>query len=186
MLAYSSVAHAGFILAGSRRPNTTGIRAAMFYLIAYAAMTLGAFGVVMLVRGAGPPSRRPTTTTRARRAGAPGWPALLTLFLLSLAGIPPTVGFIAKVTVFGAAIQAGNWPLVVVVVLASVVAAFFYLRVIVLMYFRQRAGPTVVDDRSVVAAGGRRSVLAVAVVVLGRVPAAACPGIIEQASILRW
>ena len=62
----------------------------------------------------------------------------MALFLLSLAGIPPTAGFIAKVRVFAAAIAAGNWPLVLVGVLASVVAAFFYLRVIVLMYMRSR------------------------------------------------
>ena len=62
------------------------------------------------------------------------------LFLLSLAGIPPTVGFVAKVQVFSAAIQAGSWPLVVVAVVASVIAAFFYLRVIVLMYMRDPEG----------------------------------------------
>ena len=68
----------------------------------------------------------------------------MTLFLLSLAGIPPTAGFIAKVAVFGAAIRAGHWPLVLIGVLSSVVAAFFYLRVIVVMYMQEPRGD---DDR---------------------------------------
>jgi NADH-quinone oxidoreductase subunit N len=182
MLAYSSVAHAGFILAGLTSANTTGIRAAMFYLIAYSVMTLGAFGVTMLVA-----TRSAESSTYDNYDGlaarSPGLAALLTVFLLSLAGIPPTVGFIAKLTVFGSAIQAGNWPLAIVCVLASVVAAYAYLRVVVRMYFRQPRAD-VVDDRAMLpqAAG---LVLAIAVVVLGVFPRLVS-GIIERASILRW
>jgi NADH-quinone oxidoreductase subunit N len=182
MLAYSSVAHAGFILAGLTSANTTGIRAAMFYLIAYSVMTLGAFGVTMLVA-----TRSAESSTYDNYDGlaarSPGLAALLTVFLLSLAGIPPTVGFIAKLTVFGSAIQAGNWPLAVVCVLATVVAAYAYLRVVVRMYFRQPRAD-VVDDRAMLpqAAG---LVLAIAVVVLGVFPRLVS-GIIERASILRW
>ena len=97
MLAYSAVAHAGFILAGLTSANTTGIRAAMFYLIAYAVMTVGAFGVTMLVatKTAEPSSYDSYDGLAAR---SPGLAALMTVFLLSLAGIPPTVGFIAKLT----------------------------------------------------------------------------------------
>ena len=171
MLAYSSVAHAGFILAGLTSPNMIGIRAAMFYLIAYTVMTVGAFGVTMVVAvKTDEPSSYDSYDGLAARS--PGLAALLTIFLLSLAGIPPTVGFIAKVTVFGSAIRAGNWPLVVVCVLASVIAAYAYLRVIVRMYFRAPQ-LAIDDDRSVVpqAAG---LVLAVSVLVLGRVPAACC------------
>jgi NADH-quinone oxidoreductase subunit N len=182
MLAYSSVAHAGFILAGLTSANAIGIRAAMFYLIAYSLMTLGAFGVSMLVAAR---SAEPSTYDNYDGLGArsPGLAALMTIFLLSLAGIPPTVGFIAKVTVFSAAIAAGNWPLAVLGMLASVVAAYAYLRVVVRMYFR-RAREEVVDDRAVVpqVAG---LVLAVAVLVLGVFPRLVS-GIIEQASILRW
>jgi len=182
MLAYSSVAHAGFILAGLTSANATGIRAAMFYLIAYSVMTVGAFGVTMLVatRTAEPSSYDSYDGLAAR---SPGLAALLTVFLLSLAGIPPTVGFIAKLTVFGSAVDAGNWPLALVCVLASVIAAYAYLRVIVRMYFRAPDGD-VVDDTSLVPqlAG---LVLAVAVVVLGVFPRL-LSGIIEQASILRW
>ena len=138
MLAYSSIAHAGFILTGLTAANQDGIQAAMFYLVAYAAMMLGAFGVVMLVS-----SRGEERTTSSAYAGLsrrrPLLAGLMTLFLLSLAGIPPTAGFMAKVSVFGAAIRAGHWPLVLIGVLSSVVAAFFYLRVIVLMYMQEPA-----------------------------------------------
>ena len=132
MLAYSSVAHAGFILVGVTAASQRGIEAAMFYLAAYAAMILGAFGIVELVsvRGEANVTLR-SYTGLARRDPFLG--AALALFLLSLAGIPPTAGFIAKVTVFAAAIQAGHWPLALLGVLGSVIAAFFYIRVIVLM-----------------------------------------------------
>jgi NADH-quinone oxidoreductase subunit N len=182
MLAYSSVAHAGFILAGLTSANVVGIRAAMFYLIAYTVMTVGAFGVTMVVavRTEEPSSYESYDGLAAR---SPGLAALLTIFLLSLAGIPPTVGFIAKLTVFGSAIRAGNWPLALVCVLASVIAAYAYLRVIVRMYFRRPAGD-IEDDRSFVpqATG---IVLATAVVVLGVFPRL-LSSIIERASILRW
>ena len=185
MLAYSSVAHAGFLLTGLTSANAVGIRAALFYLIAYAIMTLGAFGVVMMVAG-----RDEERTTLEDFAGlarrSPLLAALMTVFLLSLAGIPPTAGFIAKVGVFTAAIDAGNWPLAVVAVVASVAAAFFYLRVIVYMYM--------VAPNTVVAGGTREGsalpraaaiVLAAGTLVLGVVPGI-LSGILEQASVLRW
>jgi NADH-quinone oxidoreductase subunit N len=182
MLAYSSVAHAGFILAGLTSANVIGVRAAMFYLIAYAVMTVGAFGVTTLVavRTEDASSYESYDGLAAR---SPGLAALLTVFLLSLAGIPPTVGFIAKLTVFGAAIRAGNWPLVLVCVLASVIAAYAYLRVIVRMYFRRPAGDVEDDPAVVPLASG--AVLAAAVLVLGVFPRL-LSGIIERASILRW
>ena len=97
----------------------------------------------------------------------------MTVFLLSLAGIPPTAGFIAKVGVFRPAIAAGNWPLALVCVLASVVAAYVYLRVIVRMYFREPRGE-VTDDAVGRAAGAPGCVLAVTRGGAGRVPAASC------------
>jgi len=136
MLAYSSIAHAGFILVGVTAASQRGIEAVMFYTAAYAAMILGGFGVVMLVSTKG---ERDTSLGAyaglARRS--PFLAAVLALFLLSLAGIPPTAGFIAKVAVFGAAIQSGYWPLALIAVLSSVIAAFFYIRVIVLMYMQE-------------------------------------------------
>src|SRR5207249_3428606 len=136
MLAYSSIAHAGFILLGVSAASQQGIQAAMFYLAAYAAMILGGFGVVMLVSVRGEANLSLTSYTGLARR-QPLLAAALAVFLLSLAGIPPTSGFIAKVSVFSAAIQAGHWPLVLLAVLASVVAAFFYIRVIVLMYMQE-------------------------------------------------
>jgi NADH-quinone oxidoreductase subunit N len=133
MLAYSSIAHAGFILIGLSAGSQAGTRAAMFYLAAYAAMVLGGFGVVMLVSGRGE-RRLSLHDYRGLARREPMLAGLLTLFLVSLAGVPPTSGFIAKVTVFSAAMGAGYAWLVLVGVLASVAAAFFYLRLIVLMY----------------------------------------------------
>jgi NADH-quinone oxidoreductase subunit N len=136
MLAYSSIAHAGFILVGLSAASQQGMQAAMFYLVAYSAMILGAFGVVMLVSVRGERATGlPDYAGLARRS--PVLAVLLALFLLSAAGIPPTAGFVAKVVVFSAAIQAGHWPLVLIAVIASVIAAFFYIRVIVLMYMQE-------------------------------------------------
>ena len=138
MLAYSSIAHAGFILVGATAAGPKGIQAVLFYLAAYATMIIGAFAVVMLVSVRGEQNLSlPSYAGLARRN--PFLAAALTLFLLSLAGIPPTAGFIAKVAVFSAAAQAGYWPLVLIAVIASVIAAFFYIRVIVLMYMEDPA-----------------------------------------------
>src|SRR5438105_5558626 len=147
MLAYSSIAHAGFILVGVAAADQAGMRAAMFYLVAYATMILGSFGVVMLVsqRGEAATALR-SYSGLARRS--PWLAMILAFLLLSLAGIPPTAGFIAKVTVFGAAVQAGHWPLVLVAVLSSVIAAFFYIRVIVLMYMQEPAEAVSAVDRA--------------------------------------
>jgi NADH-quinone oxidoreductase subunit N len=182
MLAYSSVAHAGFILTGLSAPGVTGLRAAMFYLIVYATMTLGAFGVVMLVA-----SRDSAQTSLSTYQGlyrrSPGLAAVMTVFLLSLAGIPPTAGFVAKVAVFSAATDAGHWVLVLIGVIASVVAAFFYLRVIVLMYMREPE-----DDRVQEPALVPRLVVAVPAVLIllfGVFPGI-LTGVLESAAVLRW
>jgi hypothetical protein len=116
----------------------------MFYLLAYGLTTLGAFAVLTLVRdGDGEATHLSQWAGLAQRS--PLTAAVMSLFLLALAGIPLTSGFTAKFAVFRAAIEDGAWPLVVVALLASAVAAFFYLRVIVLMYFSPPAadGPTV-------------------------------------------
>ena len=150
MLAYSSIAHAGFLLTGvialggSGEDGSGGLSSTMFYLLVYGLTTLGAFALLTLVRdGDGEASHLSQWAGLAQRS--PVTAALMGLFLLSLAGIPLTSGFTGKFAVFRAAIEDGAWPLVVVAVLASAVAAFFYLRVIVLMYFSPPAepGPTV-------------------------------------------
>jgi NADH-quinone oxidoreductase subunit N len=183
MLAYSSIAHAGFILTGLTAPGSDGIGAAMFYLVAYAAMTVGAFGTVMLVSGRGEERERLSDYAGLGRTH-PAAAALMTLFLLSLAGIPPTAGFIAKVTVFSAAIGAGNWGLVLIGVLASVAAAFFYIRVIVLMYMEEPADEPV-PERPLGLAGPVLATTAAATLALGVFPGLVV-GIIREASVLRW
>jgi NADH-quinone oxidoreductase subunit N len=150
MLAYSSIAHAGFLLTGviglsaAAGGGGSGLAATMFYLLTYGLTTIGAFAVLTLVRdGDGEAGHLSQWAGLASRS--PITAAVMALFLLALAGIPLTAGFTAKFAVFRAAIESGAWPLAVVALLASAVAAFFYLRVIVLMYFSQPAadGPTV-------------------------------------------
>ncbi len=190
MLAYSSIAHAGFILTGLTAANQDGIQAAMFYLVAYATMVLGAFGVVMLVSGRGE-ERTSLSAYAGLSRRRPLLAGLMTLFLLSLAGIPPTAGFMAKVSVFGAAIRAGHWPLVLIGVLSSVVAAFFYLRVIVLMYMQEPAGvaaataPEPGDDGRGWLVGAGLLVPAILTLAIGVFPQLVL-GLLEKASVLTW
>ena len=185
MLAYSSVAHAGFILVGVSAATQQGIQSSLFYLVAYATMILGGFGVVMLVSIRGEErTQLGSYVGLARRS--PFLAALLTVFLLSLAGIPPTAGFIAKVSVFQAAVQAGHWPLVLIAVLASVVAAFFYLRVIVLMYMQdpQEASETVSLQPAPMPAAAVAAP-AFLTLLLGFFPGL-ITGFLHTAAVLRW
>lgn len=134
MLAYSSIAQAGFILMGVIAASAAGLASSLFYLVAYAFTTIGSFAVVSMVRDA---SGEATHLSKWAGLGkkSPVMAAVFSLFLLSLAGIPLTSGFIAKFGVFSAAIGSGATWLVIVGVVASIIAAFFYVRVIVLMYF---------------------------------------------------
>jgi NADH-quinone oxidoreductase subunit N len=144
MLAYSSVAHTGFILTGVIATNEDGLSGTLFYLLAYGFTTMGAFAVVTLVRDA---SGEATHLSRWQGLGrrSPLVAGSFALFLLALAGIPLTSGFTGKFAVFSAAVDGGAAPLVVVGVVTSAIAAFFYVRVIVLMFFSEPAadGPTV-------------------------------------------
>ncbi len=144
MIAYSSVAHAGFLLVGAIALTTAGLSGTMFYLLAYGFTTLAAFGVVTLVRdGNGEATHLSQWAGLAKRS--PLTAAVFAFLLFALAGIPLTSGFTGKFAVFSAAVADGMAPLVVVALVASAVAAFFYLRVVVLMYFSEPAadGPTV-------------------------------------------
>jgi NADH-quinone oxidoreductase subunit N len=136
MLAYSSIAHAGFVFTGIVSTSDRGVSGALFYLATYGLSVLGAFAVVSVL--AGKEERRVRLTDyRGLFFDHPLLAGALTLFLLSLAGVPLTSGFVGKLLVFGAAIDAGYSWLVVVGVLASAVAAFFYLRVLVVMYMEE-------------------------------------------------
>jgi NADH-quinone oxidoreductase subunit N len=134
MLAYSSIAQAGFILIGVVAASAMGLASSIFYLIAYAFTTIGAFAVISMVRDA---SGEATHLSAWAGLGkkSPVVAAVFSLFMLSLAGIPLTSGFVGKFGVFTAAIDSGATWLVIVGVVASIIAAFFYVRVIVLMYF---------------------------------------------------
>lgn len=138
LLAYSSIAHAGYLLVAIASLPENGIPAAMFYTASYAAMNIGAFAVVGHFAGAG---ERFVTLEDYSGLGrrSPGLAAILTIFLLSLIGIPITGGFFAKFYVFSAALQ-GSHPLiglVIIGVLNSAIAAYYYLRIIVVMYMRE-------------------------------------------------
>ncbi|MGH8999053.1 MAG: NADH-quinone oxidoreductase subunit N [Acidimicrobiia bacterium] len=133
MLAYSSISHAGYILIGFHANTGEGISAAMFYLLTYTFMVVGSFAVVTVVARRGD-HRSALSDYRGLGARQPLLAAALTFLLLAQAGIPVTSGFIAKFTVFSAAVEDRQYALLIVGVLTTVVAAFFYLRVIVLMY----------------------------------------------------
>ena len=182
MLAYSSIAHAGFVLTGLTAADQSGIRAAMFYLVAYALMVLGAFGVVMLVSIRGE-ERTSLNAYRGLARSSPLLAGLMSLFLLSLAGIPPAAGFIAKVAVFQAATDAGNWPLVLIGVLASVVSAFFYLRVMVLMYMVP--SEEAVELHAPLLARAAIAIPAGLTLLFGIFPGLIL-GFLERAAIIRW
>lgn len=134
MLAYSSIAHAGFLLAGVIALNKAGLDASIFYLFAYGVATVGAFAVVTLVRDA---NGEVTDLNRWKGLGkrSPWIAATFAGFLLAFAGIPLTSGFIGKFSIFSAAYENGAKGVVIAGVLSSAIAAFFYIRVIVLMFF---------------------------------------------------
>jgi len=139
LLAYSSIAHAGYLLMAFAALPGNGIPAAMFYTASYAAMNVGAFAVVSHFGSAG---ERYVTLEDYSGLGrrSPLLAATLTIFLLSLIGIPITGGFFAKFYVFSAALQANLVGLVIIGVLNSAVASYYYLRVIVVMYMREPKG----------------------------------------------
>jgi NADH-quinone oxidoreductase subunit N len=169
MLAYSSVAQVGFILTGVTAASRTGLSSTMFYLVVYGFATIGAFALVTVVRDG---SAEATHLSRWAGLGrrAPLVAAVMSLFLLSFAGIPLTAGFIGKFLVFDAAIDGDAWPLVVVGAVFSAVAAFFYVRVIVLMYFSDppEDAPTVAVPS--VSTSLTIAIAATATIVLGLVP----------------
>lgn len=134
MLAYSAIAQSGFILVGVAAASPSGIAAVLFYLIAYGVVTIGTFAVITMVRDA---SGEATHLSKWAGLGrkSPIMGAVMSIFMLSLAGIPLTSGFMIKFSVFAAAIEAGDTWLVLGAVVASIIAAFFYVRVVVVMYF---------------------------------------------------
>jgi NADH-quinone oxidoreductase subunit N len=133
MLAYSSIAHGGYLLVALVAANDVAKGAVLFYLLAYAVTNIGAFGVIALLEDPDRPNDR-VSDYAGLSNDHPALAALMTIFLLSLGGFPPMAGFIAKWYVFSAAVKAGYVWLAIIGVLTSVVSVFFYLRVVVMMY----------------------------------------------------
>lgn len=139
MLAYSSIAHAGYILVGIvamvANPKGLGLTSIAYYVLGYMLMTLGAFAIVLVFERH---DLQHQELDIYRLSGiAHRYPALalaMALFMLALAGVPPTIGFFGKLTVFAAAVDAGRIAIVVIAVLASAMGAYYYLRIIVIMY----------------------------------------------------
>jgi NADH-quinone oxidoreductase subunit N len=147
LLAYSSIAHAGYVLVGVLALNEMGLWAVVFYLLAYSFITLGAFGTVILLE-----RREYAGQTCADYAGlarrSPFLAAMMLLFLIALTGIPPTGGFVGKFYLFAAALEAG-WAWVAVVgVVMSAVSLYYYFRIAVFMYQMDATANTPVPLRS--------------------------------------
>ena len=136
MLAYSSIAHAGYLLLGIIAANQAGKSAVLFYLLTYAVANLGALGIVALLGTAEHPHDQLRDFAGLWRT-RPALAGLMTVFLLSLGGFPPMAGFIAKWYIFSAAVQEGHFTLAIIGVLTSVISVFFYLRIVVMMYMTE-------------------------------------------------
>jgi len=140
MLAYSSVVHMGFVVMGLLDSSFAGREAVVFYLVFYAAVSVGAFGVLTALSSQ---DGEPQQLAAFRGAGFrhPFRAAALAVFMLALAGIPPTGGFMAKLGVFAAAIHAGHLPLAVLGVVASLISLVYYLKLVMVMYMSEESAP---------------------------------------------
>jgi NADH-quinone oxidoreductase subunit N len=134
MLAYSTISHVGFILLGIIAGTKTGYSAAMFYSIVYTLMTLGAFGMIILLSRAGFEADR-LEDFKGLNERSPWFALMMLIIMFSMAGVPPMVGFHAKLAVLKAVVDVNMVWLAVTAVLFSVIGAFYYLRVVWLMYF---------------------------------------------------
>ncbi len=140
LLAYSAITNIGFALVGLAAGTPAGVSAVLFYLLVYLVMTLGAFVCLMMVVDGEGRNREELSDLAGLARTRPGLAAALAIFMLSLAGIPPLFGFMPKLAVLSAAVEANLWPLAVIGVLASVVAAYYYLRVVKILYVDPPSG----------------------------------------------
>ncbi len=147
MLAYSTIGHMGFLLLGILSGDLVGYSAGMFYVIVYVLMNLGSFGMILLLSRSGFEAEN-LEDFKGLNARDPWYAFLMLLLMFSMAGIPPTVGFYAKLTVLQAVIDAGFVWLAVVAVLFSLIGAFYYLRVVKLMYFDSPTDSAPISPRS--------------------------------------
>ncbi|UCF38271.1 MAG: NADH-quinone oxidoreductase subunit N [Acidobacteriota bacterium] len=170
MLAYSSIAHAGYLLVGLAANNDFGAQGVLFYLLAYAFMNLGAFAIIQII------GRQNEETVEIKDYAGVGFqhPFLglaLSVFLVSLAGIPLTAGFTGKLFLFSAAVQSGMYWLVVIAVIASAIGIYYYLRVLIYMYMRDAEGEIKPVDRLSMATR-----IVIVVMVLGTIYLGILPG----------
>ncbi len=174
MLAYSTISHMGFLLLGILSGTKNGYAASMFYIVSYALMSLGAFGIIMLLARDG--FEADTLEDLKGLNQRSPWVAFLMLTMMfSMAGIPPFVGFFAKLSVLEAVLNAGFTWLVVFAVLMSVIGAFYYLRIVKLMYM-----DAPLDNSPIVAGRAMRTLLGVnafAVLLIGLLPGAGLMGL---------
>lgn len=152
MLAYSSVSHMGFFLLGVINATSNGYSSALFYVIVYAMMSLGAFGMVILLSRTGFEAER-LEDFKGLNQRSPWYAMIMLLLMFSMAGVPPTVGFYAKLLVIQSVIQANMVWLAVIAVLFAVIGAYYYLRIVRLMYFEDA------EDQSPIIAGTDMRVL---------------------------
>ena len=184
MLAYSSIAHAGFLLSGVIALSKSGLESTIFYLLAYGVATVGGFAIVTLVRDS---AGEVTDLNRWSGLGkrSPIVAGTFAFFLLAFAGIPMTSGFIGKFSIFSAAYESGSLAILIAGVLSSAAAAFFYIRVIVLMFFKD----PVEDGASVVIPSALTTITiaisATVTLVLGIFPAPVINYIATTATFLR-
>ena len=167
MLAYSSIANMGYVLMGFLAADGPGYSAAMFYMAAYVLTSLASFGVILLLSRSGFEADR-LEDFKGLNARSPWWAFVMLLVMFSLAGMPPTVGFYAKLLVLQSAVKAGFLWVAIVGVIAALIGAYYYLRIVKLMYFDEPA-----DRSPIVARGDTRFLLSVngiALLVLGILP----------------
>jgi NADH-quinone oxidoreductase subunit N len=146
MLAYSTISHMGFLVMGILSGTTHGYGGAMFYVITYTIMTLGSFGMILLLSRAGFEAED-IDDFRGLNQKSKWYAFVMLVLMFSLTGLPPTAGFFAKLFVLEAALEAGYTWLVVLAVLFSVVGAFYYLRIVKLMYMDAPAGELTLSQR---------------------------------------
>jgi NADH-quinone oxidoreductase subunit N len=169
MLAYSAIAHVGFILLGVLTATESGYAAAMFYTIAYSLMTLAGFGMILLLSRAGLEAER-LEDFKGLNERSPWFAGIMLIVMFSMAGVPPFLGFWAKVSVIQEVVAAGMVELAIAAVVFSIIGAFYYLRVVKFLYFDKPE-----DTGALVADGDLRAVLSVnglAILGLGLFPGA--------------
>ncbi len=167
MLAYSTIAHIGFLLLGVLAGTASGYAASMFYVIVYALMSMGGFGMIILLSRAGFEADR-LEDFKGLNQRSPWFAAMMLILMFSMAGVPPTVGFYAKLSVLKAVIDVDMVWIAVIAVIMSVIGAYYYLRLIKFMYFDDAEDNTPLqasaDMRLVMSANG------LAILLLGILP----------------